>query len=99
MGFTRRKHHVVQVIALVPDSKLSPKTITAGDRGVALWGWRRERLQAFKCLGGLFLKKGFAQLRLIIEVLHNGYRQFLGFGRPAMRLPTRAGEPGNSPMR
>jgi hypothetical protein len=78
MGFTRRKHYVVQVIALVPDSKLSPETITAGDGGVVLWGWRRERLQAFKCLGGLFLKKGFAPVWLVIEVLHKRLQAVFG---------------------
>ena len=98
-GFARWKHYVVQVIAVVPDSELSPEAIAAYDGCVVLRSGRREWFKSFQCLRGLFLKKGFVPLRLIVEVLHSRYMQFLGFGKPAMRLPTRAGEPGNSPMR
>ena len=39
-------------------------------------------------------------LGLKIQQRHRLFqRQFLGFGRPAIRLPTRAGEPGNSLIR
>lgn len=97
--FSGWKHHVVQVVALVPNSKLSPESIPTGDGGVMLWRWRRERGQPFKRSSSFLVKKRLAPIRLIIEGLHSDYRQFLGLGRPAMRLPTRAGEPGNSPIR
>ncbi|CAI8391742.1 MAG: Uncharacterised protein [Halieaceae bacterium] len=79
-GFARRKHHVVQGIALVPDSKLGPEPISAGDGGVVLWGWRREWFQSFKCLVGFFLKKSLALVWLIIEVLHKRLQAVLGLG-------------------
>ena len=45
---------------------------------MVLWDWRRERLQAFKCLGGLILKQGFAPVWLVIEVLHKRLQAVFG---------------------
>ena len=53
-------------------SELSPEAIAACDGGVVLRSGRREWFQSFQCPRGLFLKKGFAPLGLIVEVLHSG---------------------------
>ena len=56
--------------------------------------------QSIKVIGNtadLFIQQIFIGVGR--NLFGNGYRQFFGFGKPAIRLASRVGELGNSDMR